>query len=937
MTESSIALLVLSPVGIISALFLQCGTYEGHSLSQYFPSIEQKFWHDFAQAANLKFLEKCKVHCLAFGVSSSIVQSLQCLKRMTQFFKQINLQPEGLYGCKITKKLTLPHSIMVIMRDTQKCEMLAYRFRLIPSPHKDMSLKFQTDRMLRLNFTFIEITSESNICEVEWVKVINNKRDQPFVFCGSYSLFVIFSKSHRAQISQVTARDIEHQIHLSYSVMDRGIIASYNLHGRVPLRPEKGQIYFIFSKRICWIEHPIQTEKYQKLSIKLSAELTGAFQLHNGPGKLSPLVLHFPWKGYFNLSSFVGFGIHIENVSNSRNSKLQNPVTYRGLNQINVSNISVTQNRSSQITLAGNFWEWHIFNVLAVQEYQVNITFLHFHFQTVHRWLSLTSDCFYGGISIYDVFHDKITHLETLCPVFNTKTVARNVYAKNFMLKLVYYSFHAYVAINMTLSLSATSCKSVMLELCFILTVDVAQLIKNSPLTLTKVRKDQGYLMSKFWVDVGHCVVLLLRNNILNRKRTICNMFLTEDNLFKLGMDLSVSIKGFLSFKAGIAIVFAPGLHGSYKLADMTDANYQLGPYEAVIKGPSVFQTNSERICPAILRTLHLHVYFSSSRSDSWVDIVIQNKIPRTNVTRANLTCHHQTSLNIRLNSILVLVDDSGHLHYDDISWGMALSLVQNTNQTSNVAYDVYLSVLGYQPKPHLGMMYQDYSSLEPPVCLKGNFTGQTVAGLRCINIDNVFCTRLLEGLVWSSAVHSPKHSILLPGYLQKGKIRSRMQHGTLKINWLTKGSTKTLPHPSPDCSVLGSVNCYNLSVSKLGYRILALERLKARKQRLSWFQGQRICSDVEGMLPAVRSRVDEEDLVWGMKLSDVSFMEGIFIGVMHSKSGNWKISPEQNTLTKQVRMTLIQTQVIQLCPKAVPMSWQSTITGGPFSCGHCF
>ena len=325
------------------------------------------------------------------------------------------------------------------------------------------AVTFNTDKKLSLNFTFHGLYFSrahinSKTANLSLFELGSEKETQlSLSYSGYHAGFSIYPRKGSCLLITSVQVLILLVLNATFSVMDSNLVTTFHMtkYSQINLF----SFWYIYENHV-ETNSFIQIIKTHRIILKLSQEYLHQCVVYDGPGSLSA-IWHPEYvlgnEAYvYNCSSFQCL---VKIISNNIKAIFVNYFATKLQ-----TTLKRTIHNSSQLTLFGSKCNTKpcLFVFHAQSGYQVNITVLNMSYKSA----ILHMDCRYGGLSFKDGLHGYNYENVPFCKNHDSSTEAsRSYYSRNFTLTIVFYTYDKYSESNVTLQLSPTKCKPVVLSL----------------------------------------------------------------------------------------------------------------------------------------------------------------------------------------------------------------------------------------------------------------------------------------------------------------------------------------------------------------------------------------------------------------------------------------------------------------------------------------
>ena len=433
---------------------------------------------------------------------------------------------------------------------------------------------FNTDKRLSLNLTFNELyfstwNMDSSTANISLFEMGSRKEAKLIIsYIGYHAGFSIYPDKGSCLILTSVHFLILLIFNASFSVMDSNLVKTIHITNSSHIN--------IFSFWHIYESHIetsslIQIIKSHKIVLKTSHKYSHHYSVHDGPGPMSVILdpnYHLGHKAYiYSCSSF----------------QCLLKVIYNNTEDIFVDYVAIKLKIAlikkiysfNQLTLFGKKCNINPCLIVfhAQSGFEVNATVPYMSYKSV----ILYKDCRYGGLS-FTVNSYGSDHNSPLCENHSSSTdVSRSYYSSNSTLTMVFYTYEPYSEINLTLHLSPTKCKPVVLSLYDVqhfcplngsnshCTNYFEQITEGTSLSLSLPFLEQfSYSNIVFSISRPGCLVLQVSTKIVlahkNRKQNEYdrnrNFELSSESIMSFGVKFDYQITGTLVHDASVQSLY---------------------------------------------------------------------------------------------------------------------------------------------------------------------------------------------------------------------------------------------------------------------------------------------------------------------------------------------------------------------------------------------
>ena len=278
-----------------------------------------------------------------------------------------------------------------------------------------------------------------------------------FTYCGILSDTSNYPKHRKTQITVFSKYRVQHNISLSYSVIDSDAIVSFS-----PKSPSKHLIVLYFKTyKLAIQEYYIIGPKHTKIVLFIISRNNLEHEVYDGPGKLSRrLNSQINEKNKMFILS--GFQCSVFTRANMyHNSSLIDlgniSLTYRHHKILHKINVSINSTETISITDHCLICTWFINNS---NEYNINITINQLKYVGIYN-----RHCSVAGLGVFEVQNRIYSEISTFCYQVKDHSY-QSIYSKNNHLQMVHYTYPEYGTLSVNLTMSTTHCKVIPINTC---------------------------------------------------------------------------------------------------------------------------------------------------------------------------------------------------------------------------------------------------------------------------------------------------------------------------------------------------------------------------------------------------------------------------------------------------------------------------------------
>ena len=445
--------------------------------------------------------------------------------------RHLNLQVQNIF----LKTNTLPRDI------SQKSNMenimmypkgLTRRIRAMSNNHED-KIMFVLDRQLHLNLTFHHIHfgfRNLHGCSVGQVTVISHSKiRQVYRYCGIYSNLINYPQSRNVSVTSTIFAGVNikeahiYNVSIFYSVVDiKRIVTLPQLKF---LRTNLIWNLYLEQNDVRVMRFHITTKKHQLFMVNFTVDSNMTVELYDGPGTLSTNIYMYNQESY--KSSTFQCVIHLWIAS----TKNLNPEC--GFRFVTISDtvdkcITIDDSHKHKIShVVAKSEIWKIISSSNVNLKIENLTYTNYN----------DPQCSFAGISVYGLSNYTYTEIGTECfsprdlakyrhlyskskevphksLAFDHSLTHRDFYSSSNETLVVLYSYKQYGILSITIQVSITKCKPVVINTCALTNICLS--LNNT--MMCKKHRDQIRLLDFNYeqlstvfpisVNPGQCLIL---------------------------------------------------------------------------------------------------------------------------------------------------------------------------------------------------------------------------------------------------------------------------------------------------------------------------------------------------------------------------------------------------------------------------------------------
>ena len=321
-------------------------------------------------------------------------------------------------------------------------------------------LRFNINRKLRLNITFVLIYFSVNNCTLEALRIQRDgNRRILYTFCGHHSPFNFYPNFRKVVMKVETWMKIPFALNYFFTVMDQYIVYNTPKVQFVGVLPDL--IYKVNHDTI-FTTYFIQVKKISNIVFSSVHNLTSTYVIYDGPGFLAhSIIVNNNIKKKISTSTFQCIlQILMSSILINSSGKFQYISQYLNNNIVVDLNHPTYMNVQLPNTICLDYV--CVVHINTEMDFQINVTLNEIVSEGIYN-----PNCKYGGIVVGEYLDYKYEESNAVCQKHNGLIEqSRSMYSKNSSLVLILYWYNIYQNITVSLSLSLTRCKSVNIDLC---------------------------------------------------------------------------------------------------------------------------------------------------------------------------------------------------------------------------------------------------------------------------------------------------------------------------------------------------------------------------------------------------------------------------------------------------------------------------------------
>ena len=322
---------------------------------------------------------------------------------------------------------------------------------------------FITDKRLSLNITVHDLFFSSGTvnCETGSLSIFELKlekvKHRSLLYCGFHSEFNIYPGTNMFSIVSSVHSHILMFLHAVFYVTDSNLLKTFPAAKQSHTIPVS---IWNVHENYTEISLFIQISKCHKVKLQLSQTYFEWHLVYNGPGQnsaiLNPDNVN---KNNVYLYSCSSFQCFVDSISN------RNETIFVNYSSVQLeTKLRKEINSTKYVTLFGSDCNSKpcIVVLHAQHDFQVNVTIVGMSYKS--RKLH-SPDCRYGGLVLKEDLTENEKETPPFCQNHSAFTqVSRSYFSSNSTLVMVFYIYEEYSKMNVTLKLSQTKCKPVVLS-----------------------------------------------------------------------------------------------------------------------------------------------------------------------------------------------------------------------------------------------------------------------------------------------------------------------------------------------------------------------------------------------------------------------------------------------------------------------------------------
>ena len=510
----------------------------------------------------------------------------------------------------------------------------------------------------------------------------------------------------------------------------------------------------------------------------------------------------------------------------------------------------------------------HILQFKTIREIQINLTLLFVKYEGME-----TSDCRYGGISIFD----QNIHILDICSNYGIHKPPRNIYSTYSHLSIVLYNYFPHSSISSTILVSTTKCKAVRIYLC-----EHARLPSEDTFDDNKCWQERIAPKSNINVEISHyksndilatiqagkCGILQASTDFIDtfcpqdakHYRTICDFFLhikmkMESDVFVSGYSEEIKVKS-KKISNGYNYVSFTAISKSLFCFDFTNSRYAQSRNKiystsktCLIRGNDAHTGIFAIYTLASIIKLRTTTLRSGKRN---IDFVMKSEISNSKVVKIQ---------QLKLNGSF----DTFH-EYSENTLSIRLVDERECEQFKNKHIVVYLKFIHSMVVDLFLWIWEFQAHIS---CLEPVFYA--------------FISHEVSHSFYSILTKSSSDILLEASWINS--VPSRLKHNKcISSRWKSFANT--------------SVKSYNCTKN-----MVVMEVFPKGMSNISWKSVSELCVNVGGHLPVFRSMFDLEEFMIVPRHFRGQQLNALFIGLysVPGKSVSKMIFFPQNSLSRTV------------------------------------
>ena len=756
--------------------------------------------------------------------------------------------------------------------------------------------------LLRLNITFITLKLKEIFGKCLRYKlliesfIINASADS-FTYCGIHSQFSLYPSSIHISFSVVLHRYVPVDLHVAFCVTSKNIIKSEKPNHKkrdkdlYDLRPFS--VYYVHSTQMTYFTYKIcqGLKKYMGILLYFGFQSAGQSAVYLGPGFLSRRIDILPNHTYLDLQTFQCVFL---TWTVMRKKQTIGNITY-GFRYLPKIELILAANETYHISYPGIKCRANrpcILHLLCPDRSYINLTILSYVYKGPP-----SSQCSFGGLDFYDFKSDTFREELLLCNRYNYFVTTfqlpeQPIYSSNSTALLILYSYEEYSQLIINGSVSVTSCRGVKINICtlnYMSKILYKMFGNENDLDMLRGEDDPTFsvysdpsfnLTQEVWSinmailkRIGNrrkyylnlfdksCTVLQFSSNaiwhpigIANTHvapREHCGVHLLLEATPQKSYLWQFNINGFLEHNLLKSSRFRTVGDAEYTEASLNEWNYQ---NKTPSKTFECFRNKRKRICNATSKNKNIFYFMKCYINTPTHSNTISFRATIYTWSHSSVNCVIKPSNVTFQSAIEKLISINFDLYYvqkvvrrPNVAYTMKIL----SNETLDLKINVFSSV--FRAKLNWTQVYQikKYQKQNILIALPGEVEFITLQ----LYQSNV--SKVAEITYSWIDIKSPKNFLTCyfpsskEAYIQRWEERKSVKGNYHFIRFYNK-------------SCMNPQKATRYCYSKL----------------FSWNEAQKLCMQIDGMLPEFYSREEQEELVTLLKIFVTIPIEGLFIGL---------------------------------------------------------
>ena len=328
-------------------------------------------------------------------------------------------------------------------------------------PGKEDRIIFLLNKKLHLNITFYRIHFglwHLHTCSVGEVRVVSHPKDkQVFRYCGIHSNMINYPQNRKVTMFVPTLdwnlreRTGSFNVTALYYVIDIKRVVTFQKYR--PFWRNLMWYLYLVPKDIRVMKFALRTKKYQYFIIKFINDSELIVELFDGPGTYSANIFKKSYELHVTSTFQSIIYMWITSI------KINQDCGFIFLTDSSSVKMNIQVNDSLQYITSHAFQKYEVFKIFSY--YNVNLTVINLTCIGFNDPL-----CTFAGITAYSLNNESYKEITTEWHSFNSIFASRDVYSKSNETLLIFYSYKEYGNLSLTMQLSKTKCKPVIINTC---------------------------------------------------------------------------------------------------------------------------------------------------------------------------------------------------------------------------------------------------------------------------------------------------------------------------------------------------------------------------------------------------------------------------------------------------------------------------------------